>query len=376
MEQNPIREQLSPTRALNYQSLDAWRGLACLAVVFYHCWLELSLRLKTMPKVFGWAQYGNLGVQVFFVVSGFCIAVAAHSSWNKRTPGKFVWARLTRIFPPLWGALLLVILLKLVARHGGASGEEALQGSANSGGALFYAANFSLLNPILRQPFLLRVAWSLCYEVAFYALVFGALVGFARAKSANAMLNALHALSLGILAWLLVPFSILPPPRFPFDLWPQFGAGVLVFDCLLARAQNEGKRGRFLRMIGLAFATLGVAFLARCARTDIPALREHLAPFAVSFGFAAILWGAYRFEDIVNSWRIVQWLRFLGTFSYSIYLVHFSLIMALSRGLFSRVKGIPWFVEVVLLVLVSLASGWAFYEMVEKPSQKLKRFAK
>ena len=373
MEQNPIKEQLSPTRALNYQSLDAWRGLACIAVVFFHCREELKQHLKQMPVSFDWAQFGNLGVQVFFVVSGFCIAVAAHSSWHKKSYAKFVWARLTRIYPPLWAALLLVILLKAVGGRSG--GEDAIQGSSQSGW-LFYAVNFSLLNGVIDQPYVLRVAWSLCYEVAFYAFVFGALVLFSKAKSANVMLDALHVLSIGILVWLLLPYPMFSPPRFPFDLWPQFGAGVLVFDLLLAHAQNEEKRERFLGAVGLAFATLGGAFLVRCALSPRAAMHVHIAPFAVSFAFAAILWGAYRFEAKVNRWKVGKMLRGIGTFSYSIYLVHFSIIMALSRGVFSHFAFVPWFVQVVLLVLVSLGSGWVFYKMVEKPSQQLKKVSK
>ena len=370
MEQNPIREQFSPTRALNFQSLDAWRGAACLAVVFFHCREELKLHLKTMPPSFEWAQFGFLGVQIFFVISGFCIAVAAHSSWYKRNFGGFVWARLTRIYPPYWAGLALFLLLHVVASHRGAQDE--VLGSSH-GGSWFYGVNLLLFNGAFPQPILLRVAWSLCYEVAFYAVVFAALVGCSWAKSAHRMLDALHCVSLVCLVWLLLPQPLFAPPRFPFNMWPQFGAGILVFDLLLARAQNEGKRLQFLHAVGLAFATLSVAFLGRCALSDRSALHGYIAPFAVAFGFAAILWGVYQFEDTLNRWNFVKVLRFIGTFSYSIYLVHFTLIMALSRGLFSHFKSLPWFVEVALLFLASVGSGWCFYQMVEKPSQKLKR---
>ncbi|BCM92210.1 hypothetical protein IAD21_04089 [Abditibacteriota bacterium] len=375
MEQNPIREQLGPRRALDYGSLDAWRGVACLAVVFFHCWLEMGLRVgrENRPTAFAWSQFGFLGVQIFFVISGFCIAVAAHSSWHKRSWGKFVWARVTRIYPPLWGALLLVVVLKEIGGHLGAT---AVKDEGPSSGALFYLANISLLNPLLGQSFLLRVAWSLCYEVAFYVIVFVALVASLRAKSANWMLNALHILSLGILAWLVATFQGVPPPRFPLDLWPQFGTGILVFDLLLARTQKEEKRERLLWAIGFGFATLGGVFLVRCGVSSFPVVRVHILPFSVSFGFAVLLWLAYRFEDSVSRWNFVKFLRSIGTFSYSIYLVHFTLIMALSRGLFSRVQFLPWFVEVAVQVVFSVGSGWIFYQVVEKPSQKLKRVRK
>ncbi len=375
MEQNPIQEQLGPRRVLDYGSLDAWRGAACLAVVFFHCYLEMGLRIgrENRPVAFEWAQYGKLGVQVFFVISGFCIAVAAHSSWHKRSWGKFAWARVTRIYPPLWAALLLVMISKIVGMRLGAH----VQDEATNRDFLYYVANFSLLNPAFGQPYLLSVAWSLCCEVTFYAIVFGALVAFSWAKSANWMLNALHALSLGMLVWFLAAFQGVPAPLFPINLWPQFGVGILVFDLLLARAQNEEKREKFLWAVGLAFATLGSAFLIRCWLSPLQGrFHSSFLPFAVSFGFAVILWLAYRFEESVSRWNFVKLLRSIGTFSYSIYLVHFTLIMALSRGVFGRLKFLPWPVEVALQVLFAVGSGWIFYQLVEKPSQKLKRVKK
>lgn len=374
MEQNPVREQLGPRRALDYQSLDAWRGIACLAVVFFHCVVEMRLRGTVPPGGLGGAQYGRLGVQIFFVISGFCIAVAAHSAWRKKSWGKFVWARITRIYPPLWGALALVLLLKFV---GSRMGGSMVQNETAGEGPLFYLANLSLLNYVFHQELMLRVAWSLCCEITFYAIVFVAMVATARAPSVQWMLNALHALSLGIMVWLLALLVVrIPGPAFPLNLWPQFGVGVLVFDSLLARAQNEEKRQRFLRPIGLAFATLSCAFLVGYRLSSDPGVRVYFDPFAVSFGFAAIMWLAYRFEDSINRWNFVKLLRSIGTFSYSIYLVHFTLIMALSRALFSRVKFLPWFAEVIVLVLFSVGSGWLFYQLIEKPSQKLKRASK
>ncbi|RYX81595.1 acyltransferase [bacterium] len=373
MEQNPVQEQLGQRRVLDYGSLDAWRGLACLAVVLFHCSVEMGLRMKVRPANFAWAVYGQLGVQVFFVISGFCIAVAAHSSWHKRSWGKFAWARLTRIYPPLWVAIVLALAMKII---GAKINSQMVQNSAAGEGPLFYVSNFLLLNeyPPFAQPYLLRVAWSLCYEVAFYGIMFLALIGTAKAKSANSMLNVLHALSLGVLVWLICVFDGAPWLPFPLDLWPQFGVGILVFDLLLAKAQKEEKREKFLWAVGLAFATLGIVFLARCWFS--PRLNYRTLPFAVSFGFAAIMWFAYRFEGNVSRWNFVKLLHSIGTFSYSIYLVHFTLIMALSRALFSRVKFLPWFVEVIVQVLFSVVSGWIFYRMVEKPSQKLKRVRK
>ena len=75
-----------PSGIRRFESLDHWRGLACLLVIVYHSTMEYLARA---PKAAGdWSvagiveatHYFNVGVALFFVISGYCIAAAADNS--------------------------------------------------------------------------------------------------------------------------------------------------------------------------------------------------------------------------------------------------------------------------------------------------------
>src|SRR5581483_8693591 len=89
---------------------------------------------------------------------------------------------------------------------------------------VFYLASLTLTQVPLRQQSIPFVAWSLCYEVAFYAVVL--LVGLV---ARNRMLAVLHLVTIGSLIALATAPELVP---FPFNLWPQFGIGVVVYDLL------------------------------------------------------------------------------------------------------------------------------------------------
>ena len=90
MAENPL------PRNPRYESLDAWRGVACLAVVLFHstvCYVatpELEARVRSEGG--SWADWAILatgrlwiGVPLFFVVSGYCIAAAGDSALAGRS---------------------------------------------------------------------------------------------------------------------------------------------------------------------------------------------------------------------------------------------------------------------------------------------------
>jgi exopolysaccharide production protein ExoZ len=81
--------------------LDAFRGCAALWVVLYHGRLESVV--PRFPGIehnafYAFSTLGSLGVQLFFVISGYCIASAAAASLRREDHSlAFMWARLRRI---------------------------------------------------------------------------------------------------------------------------------------------------------------------------------------------------------------------------------------------------------------------------------------
>ena len=119
-----------PTR-LEFRYLDGIRGLAALAVMFFHA-LEFTgrtgegvNRLAAVTRVVG---YGYLGVPIFIVLSGYVLMLPVLATPGLQVPGgfaRYVRRRARRILPPYYAALLIVLtliasvpLLRHPARHG------------------------------------------------------------------------------------------------------------------------------------------------------------------------------------------------------------------------------------------------------------------
>jgi peptidoglycan/LPS O-acetylase OafA/YrhL len=131
--------------------LDGLRGLAILLVIFFH---------------FGFLGAGWIGVQVFFVLSGFLITSILLA--DKRQPAgpffaRFYWRRSLRIFPLYFGYLVLLALVYAILRAPAEFGERWQY--------LFsYTYNYALLLVPLRQSVSFTHFWSLAVEEQFYLI--------------------------------------------------------------------------------------------------------------------------------------------------------------------------------------------------------------
>ena len=140
--------------------LDLLRLLAVAAVILYHYgfWGPASHGMPqvALPYLSGFAQYGFLGVPIFFTISGFVIAYSAEG----RTPVGFAIARFSRIYPTFLFCMTLTFATVLLL--GGTTFEVTFaQWFAN----LFVAA------PALGQSYIDTSYWSLVIEIVFYAWV-------------------------------------------------------------------------------------------------------------------------------------------------------------------------------------------------------------
>src|SRR5688572_12042177 len=104
---------MTPSR---YESLDVWRGVACLLVVVFHsagyvagAGFDAGVRAAG-GSAFDWVLVAVgrfwVGVPLFFVVSGYCISAAADTTRAKPGGvGRYFARRARRIYPPLWAAV-------------------------------------------------------------------------------------------------------------------------------------------------------------------------------------------------------------------------------------------------------------------------------
>jgi peptidoglycan/LPS O-acetylase OafA/YrhL len=150
-----IASGLFPDR---YALIDAWRGLAALAVCIHHS---------------GGILIGRHAVLVFFVISGYCIAAAADQCRrNGYGFGTFMWRRARRIYPPYLLSLAFWAATRLLKWHQTGDNDLArpvihwIQNLTLTQWLtlLFEPRPYAPVNPSL----FVSVYWSLCYEEQFY----------------------------------------------------------------------------------------------------------------------------------------------------------------------------------------------------------------
>lgn len=373
---NPNNDTPKPVKKGQYSLLDAWRGIASLAVVFYH-WAGLAEsripELKNDPLYIA-SHFGSLGVQIFFVISGYCIVASA--AGNIRKEGKistYLWDRVLRVYPTYWAAFALMIAFTLVASWMAARG--LMQGNLFSetnildAAPLALFANLTLTMLLFKQPQFLSVAWTLCYEIAFYAIVGVALAIAQRSprmeQRTPLMMTLLHGLTAVLLIALIIAPGSIP---FPWGLWPQFGLGILVYDVL----SRPGERSPRFWMATI-FLLLAIFILTR----DIYLLAA-FAPSRLTFAttgiFAVFLLLVYRYDSRWNSLLLIRLLRCVGLYSYSLYLTHMLTIRVVNQGW--RLLHIPLalhYLVFVAAVAASLGAAYIFYRLFEKPIAERKK---
>jgi exopolysaccharide production protein ExoZ len=363
-----------PTKIKPFLILDAFRGFACLWVVAYHMSEVLIARY---PELRGTLLYratdqGNAGVQMFFVISGYCIASAMSGALRKEGSfGYFVKARVRRIYPTAMIAITLGLLYSVAAAafvsHGVVASSTAADKGVWTRGPEYFLVNYTLTNCIFPQDFVLVQCWTLCYEVAFYLIVGLAMLALRTRFSESTILHALHALTIAALGALIVnPNSL----HYPLDLWPEFGLGVIVYDLI---------RTRYAKPTVAWAAAAGLATLALIVLRNNPLGTMEVmsrTQYAISLGFTALLLVCHRYDAKISSWSVNRALGWVGLFSYSLYLTH-----TFSIGVFNQIikhLHLPMQFHYVVFLSVIVAAtlfGRLFFTFCEKPfmSSKAKK---
>jgi peptidoglycan/LPS O-acetylase OafA/YrhL len=347
----------------SYQSLDAWRGFAALWVVSFHLSEIVIARDGSAlhHPLFAFGHAGKLSLPVFFVVSGFCIAHAALGR-GARDVRSFAWARVQRIYPTYWLAAMLTLSISLVvaalANHGLAHSSALGNLNPLDRSPAFFLANFALVHYELGVQSVVFVSWSLCYEVAFYGIV-GLLLCLPRpARRPRLILNALHALTVYTLAVPLVRGVGLP---FPFDLWSQFGLGVLVFDLLSSPPSLVPRLALSVVALEVGWLELQHGFSLAAATSNAP------ATFVSALTCALALLVLHRHDDAISRSLPGRALAWVGRCSYSLYLVHSMVIGAVKQLLERALHGAPLGVSFFAVGLgASLLAGHLLFVTFER----------
>ena len=339
--------------------IQALRALAVLLVVLYHAGI---------PGFHG----GFLGVDVFFVVSGFVITnvlLRERASKNTTSIPGFYARRIRRILPAATVVLIATIFAtyRWLSFITGASSAEDAKFVAVFIGNFHFAAIGTQYLTAHQPPSTLQQFWSLAVEEQFYLVwpILFLLLTLPRRKSlAPVHLIVVLIAIIGVsLAWCIIETSQNPVWAF---FSPLTRAWELALGALLA-VIGPKLRGRAPRT-GFVLAGVGVLIVLLCtwiySSTTLWPGTAVIAP-VVATG-AVIAGGSLRGTD--NFGRFVgfaptQW---MGNISYSLYLVHWPIITIATQF---AVSPLPLHSEIELVVISAVLSAVLYYT-IENPIRK------
>lgn len=332
-------------------SIQILRGVAALLVVALH--LNVSLR-DLEPQIgpshianfASWYQFGGIGVDIFFVISGFVMAFTMKQYGDR--PGAFIRQRFLRIAPLCYFVTGIWLLILIV-------GDRPFTTAGVISGLTFLP-----VMPAYTEP-TFRVLWTLSFEFAFYFLVFCAL---------GLRLGPRQLFSITCAAGTFGLIWVMPLPLLRWFTHPvllEFSLGIAAFVMWREKAWR--------RPVLLASGSLGAGLLL------IQALWLPLVETNPTFMIEAvtvlprlIFWGIPSFLvlSLLLEWRpsdsgMTRAAQAIGDASYAIYLVHLIPVY----GIVSYVPLAPdarWLIG----FLSSVGLGLAVHRWIEKP---MTRFA-
>jgi peptidoglycan/LPS O-acetylase OafA/YrhL len=341
--------------------IDGLRALAVLAVVLYHADIPLA--------------GGFLGVEIFFVLSGYLITALLYAEWqaNGTISLKSFWLRRARRLLPALGLLLIgtLVFVALVLP------DELLSHTRDTLATLSYTMNWYLIgteqpyfDPTLRPP-LLQHLWSLAIEEQFYLIwpiLF--LVGMRLFGRGGLLALTLMGASLSAV-WMAVHYTPdMDPSRLYYGTDTR-ATGLLLGAALglLSQPQQLQAKQRYTSGSDLAGLLIlaGLVALLVLLTNETPAL--YLGGFVAVdlltlFLIVCITAPEGRLLPALFGW---QPLRYLGTRSYSIYLWHWPVIMVTRPFFDVPFDGVPLLVLRLSLVLILAEIS---YRLVENPIRK------
>jgi peptidoglycan/LPS O-acetylase OafA/YrhL len=331
-------------------NLDPLRGLAAAAVVAHHLGVYTGWSL-------GWLSRtgGLLGVQLFFLISGYLIARTV----RRHTPAVYLWRRAWRIFPAYWTALLLVTPISGAVRLWPIP--------ADWPHFVLNALALGHLSPAALSRYdVLTVSWTLTVEWFWYLLALALAWAGRRARGPHddgLLISVCVAVSIGWIA--ATQARWLDPVFHPHSDFIRY-----------AFIQNAAPAQLMFFAIGAAIHRYEPVAL-RCPRWLLVAVVlltlnpwvawDRFLPLnptpITGIGLAALLVLALRGPAV--PWR---WVHRLGEIAYPLYLLHVPVIVVLFHRLGWR--GLPGLAGILLGIVLA---AFALHRLVESPANEWAR---
>jgi peptidoglycan/LPS O-acetylase OafA/YrhL len=308
----------TPAQTLAIPLLDGIRAIAVSLVFYAHSGLE-----RFIP--------GGLGVTIFFVLSGFLITTLMRIEYGKRGHigfGSFYLRRLIRLMPPL---VIVVGVAWLLSSLGVIDGRFSLAGLLS---ALFYFGNYHVIaQDFAGMPGGMGIVWSLAIEEHYYLLYppLAALLLHWRRPAASVMVLAL--LCAAVLLWRY--WLVLHDANLNYIMMAtDTRVDAILIGCALALGLNPWLDPLPAKRPGLQWflaATSVIVLIFTFVYRD-EFFRLTLRYTLQSLAIAVLLYLAVAHHDRSPfRWLGARPLVYIGSISYSIYLSHHLILLALAK---------------------------------------------
>ncbi|MEU8579385.1 acyltransferase family protein [Streptomyces abikoensis] len=336
-------------------AVDGLRLLAAAAVAAYHYlgtptprfWGENYDLPQAAPLLHAISGYGWLGVEAFFLISGFVICM---SCWG-RTPAQFAVSRIARLFPLYWAVVLIIVAAGTVTVLAG-------QRSGAPTDLRTTLGNLTMIPSPLGLDFTAGVAWTLWVEARFYLLM-GTLLLIG--------LTYRRAIAFGFLWLVLASIGRELHSTVLDELLLSRYAGLFVTGIALYLMHRFGPNLLLWLLAGFAWCYTLTVLNDRVAT-------HPGTSWAVS---AAVLTGFLVLLALAGPGplRHLQWraLVYAGALTYPFYLVHQSLGIPATRGILKAVPGLGLLPSIGLGLCFSLLLAAALNRLVDRRLGRLLR---
>ncbi|MES2123820.1 MAG: acyltransferase [Gemmatimonadota bacterium] len=349
-------------------ALDGVRGVAVSLVLLDHFWPKTI----TSGPFAAMASRGWLGVDLFFVLSGALISgILLRTRESPHFFRNFYARRTLRIFPLYYLFLTVCFIVFPVSQGGAYWSTPFMQAAGSPAWYVFYLTNFKLALTGFDSPHAIRILWSLAVEEHFY-LLFPLAVWYCSRKQLVRLLWGAIGLAIAVRSYLL--YRLPEQHEFQYLLTPA-RMDALALGCLLTLVLRSGASLPLPRW----WAGAGVALLAVVGVTTRFSLLDpgyrSVGYTLVAIAFALLLGWVFLDPDGSGT-RWLRWppLRYLGTISYGVYVLHVFVGAAANDaldhvGLPTGLDAVRPFAKVAATLLVAAVS-WHWFE---SPILRLKR---
>lgn len=346
-------------------ALDGLRGVAILLVMGFHYFYHLqSFYYKSTLYPYGETfsnvpifKYGYMGVELFFIISGFVIAMTLESS---KSLLDFAIRRLVRIWPALIVSAVITFFLLNWSDAPFALTRRQYWPNFLPSLTLTSTLIWSAMFP--KVDFVTGVYWSLVVEIRFYMIALIVFWLFTRQNLARNLVIftvAIYIVRALLRRW--VPgYNGVYDALFVPDYMPWFAAGAIFYEVYKDRLA----KGAALVMLAVTYVLIARISTNYAVIGRDPVVASSIALlFLILFWFLATRPASMRIFEV----RPLVW---IGQCSYSIYLYHYAVGMILISQISKTIGLAPQLLLVAAVYALIFAIGRISYVTVENPARR------